>query len=231
MCGPIELERTTMQCKLTDQLLKSIKPLPDRRVVVSDTDRAGLRFRVTHTGKATFLFEKKIKGGKRRAFTLGTYPHMSLSEARAEALRIELEAHEGVDRIAAKNAEEAQRLADEHTAQTVSDVLASYILHHVERNLKPGKSREERKRQLINYLAPIFDKRMEQLTRKDLQRIVDAKAAEGKIPMANRLRAAFCAFTNWAYMREHTENDVGAGVQKAGRETSRTRTLLNVTQN
>ena len=67
-------------------------------------------------------------------------------------------------------------------------------------------------------------KRMDDLSRGDIQRIVDAKLADGKVTMANRLRAAICAFAHWAYARGHSVQDAGAAVQKAGKETSRRRT-------
>jgi integrase len=213
-----------MRKKLTDQLLKSTKPPAQGRTVITDTERAGLRFRITSSGSATFLLEKKIKGGKRRAFTLGYYPAMSLAEARAEALRIELEAQTGIDRIEAAQAEKAVRAAEALAARTVGDILEIYIATHIDKNLKEGQSREERKRQLRASLSPFLGSRMDALSRADLQGIVDAKAAEGKIPMANRLHSALCAFTGWAYGRGHIENDPCSSVQKAGREQSRTRT-------
>ncbi|MDF1706934.1 MAG: tyrosine-type recombinase/integrase [Paracoccaceae bacterium] len=213
-----------MRKKLTDQLLKSTKPPAQGRTVITDTERAGLRFRITSSGSATFLLEKKIKGGKRRAFTLGSYPAMSLAEARAAALRIELEAQTGIDRIEAAQAEKAVRDAEALAARTVGDILEIYIATHIDKNLKEGQSREERKRQLRATLSPYLRLRMDALSRADLQRIVDVKAAEGKIPMANRLHAALCAFSGWAYGRGHIQTDPGASVQKAGREQSRKRT-------
>lgn len=213
-----------MRKKLTDQLLRSTKAPTSGRVVITDTERSGLRFRMTSSGSATFLLEKKIRGGKRRAFTLGTYPTMSLAEARAEALKIELEAQTGIDRIEAAKAEADAAAIEVMAARSVEDILEIYIANHVEQNLKSGQSREERKRQLRVCLSAFLNTRMDKLSRADLQSIVDAKAAEGKTPMANRLRAALCAFTGWAYGRGHIESDPGASLQKAGREASRTRT-------
>jgi hypothetical protein len=213
-----------MRRKMTDQLLKSIKPPATGRIVVTDTDRPGLRFRMAASGSASFLLEKKIKGGKRRAFTLGTYPNMSLASARAEALRIEIEAQTGVDRIEAAKAQVEARAAEALAARCVNDILDIYIANHIDRDLKDGPAREERKRQLRSNLSPLMTARMDQISRGDLQRIVDGKAAEGKIVMANRLRAALCAFTRWAFRRGHIDTDPGASVQKAGKETSRKRT-------
>lgn len=212
-----------MRVKFTDKLLRSIEPPATGRTVLTDTDRAGLRFRVTASGARSFLFEKKVKGGRRIAITIGTYPELSLAAARAEALRIELEAQAGVDRIKVAEQEKAAREAAEAQAKTVGEMLDLYVAQHVRVNLKAGRPREERERQLRASLAPLAKVRIGDITRADLQKVVDAKAAEGKHVMANRLRAAICAFTAWCAQRDYIAADPGARVQKAAKEKPRTR--------
>jgi predicted DNA-binding protein len=151
---------------------------------------------------------------------------MSLAAARAEALRIELEAQSGVDRIARATAQQEACAAEALAARSVEDILDIYIASHIDRNLREGPAREERKRQLRTHLEALGATRMDQLSRADLQSIVDSKASERKVVMANRIRAALCAFTSWALQRGHIEIDPGANVQKAGKETSRKRTPL-----
>jgi integrase len=213
-----------MPKKLTDAALRALKPPPDARIEISDTERPGLRFRLTPQGKATWLYQKQVKGGVRRGFTLGSYPAMSLAQARAEALTIQLDAESGIDPVVAKEALRNKAKAEALAARTVEDILKLYISNHIDQELKPGASREERKRQLQTYLKPHFRKRIDDLTRTDIQRIVDMKQAEGKIVMANRLRAALLAFANWSYRRRHSAKDFGSSVQKAGKETARKRT-------
>ncbi len=213
-----------MQMKLTDAALRALKVPTDDRIVISDTERKGLRFRLTSKGKASWMFQKQVKGGKRLGITLGSYPTMTLAQARAAALEIQIEAERGIDRLEEAKAAAAKAEKEAREARTTGDILELYIAGHIDRDLKPGPSREERKRQLRTYLAPFMATRIDRLSRTDLQRIIDAKQAEGKIVMANRLRAALRAFTGWAYRRGYTEQDVGAGLQKAGRETMRRRT-------
>jgi len=90
-----------MRQKLTDVALRALKAPTKSRIEIGDTERVGLRFRLTSSNKATWLYQKQIKGGLRRGFTLGSYPAMSLAQARAEALAIQLEAESGIDRVAA----------------------------------------------------------------------------------------------------------------------------------
>jgi len=206
--------------RLTDIAIRSIKPNPTRRIEISDSERVGLRLRMTPQGSVSWLYQKKIKGGARRGFKLGTYPTMSLAQARSAALEIQIEAERGIDRVHAEESAKAQGLA----AQSVLDILEIYIATYLDQELKAGQSREERKRQLNTYLLPHFPKRVGALTRSDLQLIVDTKQAEGKVVMANRLRAALSAFTGWAYRRDHISEDIGVLLQRAGKEKPRERT-------
>lgn len=209
-----------MKRRLTDIAIRSIKPNPTRRIEISDSERVGLRLRMTPQGSVSWLYQKKIKGGARRGFKLGTYPTMSLAQARSAALEIQIEAERGIDRVHAEESAKAQGLA----AQSVLDILEIYIATYLDQELKAGQSREERKRQLNTYLLPHFPKRVGALTRSDLQLIVDTKQAEGKVVMANRLRAALSAFTGWAYRRGHISEDIGVLLQRAGKEKPRERT-------
>lgn len=213
-----------MKVKLTSATIKALKPPPSGRIEIGDTERAGLRFRLTSAGTATWLFQKKIRGGTRRGFMLGTYPGTSLAEARALALAIQVEAERGHDRIDEEKEAAIRARQEKLSRRSVKEILDLYLATYVDQELKVGQSREERKRQLLVHLEPCFDLSMIDLTRGHLQQIVDRKRAEGKVVMANRLRSAFAAFTRWACRRGHVAQDVGSLVQKAGRETPRQRT-------
>lgn len=213
-----------MKLKLTDAKVRAVNPPATGRTELSDSDRPGLRFRITSFGATTWLYQKQIKGGVRRGFTLGSYPAITLSRARALALEIQIEAERGYDRVLAA-AEDSKRVQSEALAsRSVQEILEIYIATHINQELKPGQAREERKRQLRTHLKAHFIKPIDSLSRLDLQQIVDAKQAEGKVVMANRIRAAVAAFTHWAYRRGHMLKNVGEAVQKAGKEVARKRT-------
>ena len=167
-----------MPVKITQAKINSLKPPETGRIEICDSERVGLRFRLTPTGSATWLYQKQIKGGVRRGFTLGSHPAMTLSAARSAALQIQVEAEQGLDRILleARSKEVAQ--AEALSARSVEDILSIYIANHIDRNLKIGGSRDDRKRQLETSLKPLLRKRMDKLSRADIQRIVDAKLAE-----------------------------------------------------
>lgn len=212
------------QVKLTDKFIRAMAVPADGRVEVYDTERTGLRIRLYPSGRKTWLYQKQVKGGPRRTFTLGQYPNMSLANARAEALGIEAEAEVGVDRVEVKAKALRKAEADALAARSVGDILETYVATHIRHNLKAGNSRTEREVQLRTYLKPLLSTRIDSVKRADLQRIVDRKAAEGKVTMANRLRSAFTAFFGWALRRNHIETNPADGLQTAGKERPRDRT-------
>ena len=81
--------------ELNDRYLRSLKPPDAGRLEVSDTKRKGLRFRLSASGKAVWMYEKRIKGGKKRKHTFGGWPTVSLSNASLRALMVRLELPDG----------------------------------------------------------------------------------------------------------------------------------------
>lgn len=210
-----------MKRELTERLLRSlVRDLPeDGRTEVSDTKRAGLRFRMSHTGRTTWMYEKRVKNGPKRRHTLGTWPALGLSEARSIALEIEAEASRGIDRVAIAESQrkEQERLAE--TVVSVEQVLAAYWDLHL-RSLKSG---EERLRQLKAGLRTSLDEPIGDLSRKAMQAAIDAKLADGSPVAANRLKASMSAFSKWCWRRGYLESDVGASLMKVAKETPRER--------
>ena len=153
-----------MKIKLTDISVRSIKPNPAARIELSDTERSGLRFRMSPKGNASWLYQKKIKGGTHRGFKLGSYPAMSLAQARSAALEIQIEAESGVDRVLTEEDAKARLAADGLKARSVEEVLELYVATYLQQELKAGQSREERTRQLRTYLAPYSSKFIGALT-------------------------------------------------------------------
>lgn len=213
-----------MKANLTDTAIKAIKPPAKGYDTYHDTKHPGLFLRVSFTGSMVWVVQKKIKGGSRIHVTLGSYPAVSLKSAREAAYTVQAEAEAGINRIEEAKKAEAARHAEELAARSVSDVLKVYIATHIEQNLKAGKAREDRIAQLRRHLDTLATQRITVVTRADLQHIVDAKAAEGKTVMANRIRAAFTAFFGWAEKRGYIAVNPAERVQKAGKEKPRTRT-------
>src|SRR5579863_5067682 len=82
---------------LTDAWLKA-KNGKERDKVYEKADRDGLGARVTPKGKVVFQMRYRYNGSANaKRLDLGTYPSMSLKEARAEALRLRGKQEQGHD--------------------------------------------------------------------------------------------------------------------------------------
>jgi len=207
--------------RLTDRFVESIAPPESGRIEVSDTHRLGLRLRVSANGKKVWVFEKRIKGGPKRKHTLGPYPTISLSDARSRAAELELEALRGIDRVEAEREERAAAAHRKLHARTVEEVLNAYSRLHLQ-NLRTA---DERERMLRRALTPFLDTPISQLSRRDLQGVVDAKADQGALVYANRHKAALSHFARFAWTRGYTETHIGDGLTGAIKEKPRDRVL------
>ena len=213
-----------MRVKLTQKKIEKLKAPDKGRVEVSDSECIGLKLRISSSGAMTWLYQKQIRGGVRRGFALGSYPEIDVTDARDLAAVIKVEAQNGIDRVLVAEIAAVEAAEKAAALVTTADVLEKYVKDHIERNLKVGQSRTERTKQLRTYLRPLFNRDVSSITRAELQKIVNTKASEGKIVMANRLRAAICAFFAWAHGFGYIEADPAAAVRRAGKETSRKRT-------
>ena len=176
-----------MQRKLTDRLLKTLEPDANRRIEIRDTLRVGLCFRLSPAWNASWIVQKKIKGGKRRGQKIGNYPQTSLAEARLEALKLDIEAAQGIDRILQAKQALAQEAARLKSQMLISDLVEQYIEKHIRTFLKPGPSQRERERQLRNAIEPYYGQPSSDLSHDLVQNTIDDKRAAGKMDMANRL--------------------------------------------
>lgn len=206
--------------ELTNRYLESLQPPEDGRIEISDTKRPGLRYRLSSKGQGVWMYEKRVKGGPKRKHTLGKHSKkFGLAEARALALELEVEAAQGIDRVAINRAKKLEDEAAKARNLSVRQVLDLYDSLHLS-NLRSG---EERRKQLEQAFKDKLDTPMVNLRRSDLQAPIDEKASEGHKTASNRVRAALKAFTKWAAGRDHIPADIGLELPKPFQESDRTR--------
>lgn len=208
----------------SDTDLRDMKLPTKGRIYLYDSKQPGLRICVSSTGSKIWSIQTKVKDGKRISETLGSYPNVTLKRAREKAYELQCNAETGIDWIKEKADAKAKAEAEALAEQSVADVLKLYISMHVERNLKEGNSRKERSAQLQRHLKPIIARKIKTITKADLQAEIDKQAAAGHLVSANRIRAVFKAFFNWAIARGHIDSNPATYLQKATKEKPRTRT-------
>jgi integrase len=114
-----------MRRDLTDVFLRTLKPPQRGRIEIRDTKVRGLVLRMTPTGAASWSLRVLLRDNRHTRVTLGTYPALSLAEARRSALDALARIHKGADPVAEKRAARAARKAMA-TEATVAERLTQW---------------------------------------------------------------------------------------------------------
>src|SRR5215469_6697389 len=116
-----------MKRRLTDRFLKTVSRPRVERESYQDTVGPGLVLRVP---EMSWSVRYTPKGGGQKRATYGTYPAISLAEARSRARDISAATARGIDLPAEeKRAREESRKAAERPG-TVEDLLDEYVERH-----------------------------------------------------------------------------------------------------
>jgi integrase len=175
---------TTTKQAFTQRFLESI-PLPAEgdRAVYHDTQVKGLTLRVTHLGRKTFTVYKKVNGKPVR-FALGTFPDMSATEARAQAMEALSRMARGVNPHDERKAREAKEI-------TLRTAFEDYVRSR--KHLKASTVGDYRKAMLM--VCPDWlDRPLANITKEKVRRRHDefGKRSQARANNAMRvLRAVF----------------------------------------
>ena len=167
-------------------------------------------------------------GGPKRRMTLGTYPMLSLAEARqgaGEALQM---VERGVDPAAEKKAA-AKRAGPSAALVRPPDTVASVAAEYIERHARRNTRRPEEVARLfrLHLLPTLGDRDITTVTRRDIRDLIDGIIDSGKPVQANRVQAATHALLVWAVEREIIEINPAAGLRRQTKEKARDRVLTN----
>ena len=181
--------------RLTDIAVKNAKP-SDKQIKLSDGK--GLYLLVHPNGskywQAAYRFD-----GKQKVFSIGTYPSVSLSEARTSLLEMKSLLANGVDPLQQKKAVKAEERGD-FTFEAVArdwhkkmSVSERWIPQHSERILNS----------LINHLFPaIGSKDITKLTTRDLLLPLRKIEANGQHETDSRLKQRITAIMRYAVQED-----------------------------
>ncbi|HAV2298069.1 TPA: integrase arm-type DNA-binding domain-containing protein [Citrobacter koseri] len=181
--------------RLTDIAVKNAKP-SDKQIKLSDGK--GLYLLVHPNGskywQAAYRFD-----GKQKVFSIGTYPSVSLSEARTSLLEMKSLLANGVDPLQQKKAVKAEERGD-FTFEAVArdwhkkmSVSERWIPQHSERILNS----------LINHLFPaIGSKDITKLTTRDLLLPLRKIEGKGQHETASRLKQRITAIMRYAVQED-----------------------------
>ena len=189
-------------------------PAPEKgQTDYSDAKTPGLVMRVSQGGSKTWLLRYRASGSHRR-FKLGTYPALSLAEARKEATKARARVLGGHD---------PQRERDKARAAAKPLALGEAITEYDKRHLQSLNSGAIVRRQLEMYLKPALGRLpLVDVTRGDVLRAIDAVPQPGA---ANGAFKAARSLFNWAVSRDYLTSNPLAGVKMPHKLKARERAL------
>jgi hypothetical protein len=172
----------------TDSGLRGLKPLATARDYY-DSQQPGLMVRVLPSGQKDFAIRYRFHG-RRRRFRLGTFPELSLADARSRARKALTAIDEGRDPAA------EQRAAKAAPTDTVTALSKDYLKYHAKK-FKRSAAEDER---ILNVdVLPMWgDRSVRALSRRDVRMLIDRVADRGAGVMANRVLALVRRMLNFA---------------------------------
>ena len=202
---------------LTHRGVETLKPdagayrVPDLRC-------PGLAVRVAPRGLKTWDVSFRIRGGVVRRLSLGPFPAISLESARERTTTLTNAAKLGRDLLAE---EKATRAAAEGRT-TVAQLIELYLKRMVRGKLRTAAEIELR---LGRTLAPVKDRYVEEIRRRDLREILDVVAERGALQEAEKQRQLMRVLFRWALGQDFVEFDPTAGLASYGSSPRRDRVL------
>lgn len=208
-----------MRKKLTSKLLDKLSPAEDKRYEVRDELVTGLLIRVSRTGGKVWYLATRIDGVLRR-IKLGTYPVLSLKNAREKAQSLLRDIQLGT--FQARDVEPAPPVL------TLGDVIPQFITRYAQRQTKDWKGTESILQRMSGlHGMPINAIKRGDVTR-ELERLIsDIGTKGGKGTRANRGLAAIKKLYSWCVDQGIVENSPVVGLKPPIREESRDRVLTD----
>jgi hypothetical protein len=172
--------------KLTDAKIKGLKA-DAKRYIEWDDGLSGLGVRVSPTGKRSFIFMYRYQGTS-RMMTLGTYPRLTLADARYKASQAKEKVCKEID----PGLEQTKKRIAEGEAYTIKNLVDEYLEKHARQK---KKSWREDERILEKDIVPSWGrKKAKSITRREVVVLLDeikerAEAKGGTGIQANRTLA------------------------------------------
>lgn len=159
----------------------------------ADPLTAGLSVLARQGVPVVFSFKRKVKGTN-RVFkkVLGSYPAMSIADARQIAAAFNLQLEAGIDPREAAKEEAVAGL----TVDDAHDLYMDWCKSGLRKTLKP-RTIEDKERLWRVSKDSLVGRPLRSITERDLRDIVRAKADEGSKIRANRMAAEFKVFFGW----------------------------------
>jgi integrase len=198
---------------LTVASVERIKPPARNQIEYFDRGYPGLALRVSHGGAKSWCMFYRI-GGRLRRMSLGTYPAVSLVEARDAWRAARQNVARGID-------------PGRHSASR-SDTFEIVVAEWVKRDQSKNKASTlyQTTRIIQTDLLPVWAaRRVDAITKRDVIELLDGIVDRGATIKARRVFAHLHRFFKWCMSREIIITSPMTGLSRPGSESSRERVL------
>ena len=191
--------------KLTNQVIKSIKPPDTGRVDYQDEILPGLILRVSASGQKSFSVSYWQRG-KRPRVTLGDASLLSLAEAREQAREILRDVKLGLDR--------AKEKRQEREADTFAELSRRYVERWAKVRKSPKSAREDELK-IEKVLIPLWGSwTAADVRKRDVVTLLDEYVDNGHPYAANRVQALVSKIYNFGIERDEVEVNPARGIRR-----------------
>ncbi|MBZ0330426.1 integrase arm-type DNA-binding domain-containing protein [Halomonas sp. ANAO-440] len=189
------------------KVVKELSALEVRRIVEPGTHSVGgvpgLLLQITGKGGRSWLLRARV-AGRRREFGLGSFPTVSLANARAKASELREKLAEGIDPVAERQAARAALLAGERKRITF-DQCAAEVVKVKQAEARNKKHAAQWENTLATYASPVLGALS--VSEVELAHIVEVLRPiwETKTETATRVRQRIEAVLSWATTHGYRE--------------------------
>lgn len=200
---------------LTAASVERLKPPAKGQVEHFDKGFPGLALRISYGGGKSWVYFYRV-GGRQRRLTFGTYPALSLADARQAWREAKEHVETGRDPTVA------------HKRDRAAHDFVSVAEEWLRRDQAKNRTARESRRIIDRYVAPAWGGlRVDEIGRRDVLDLVDSIADRGTIVMARRVHSRLHRFFRWCVGRDIIEANPTADLPKPGSETKRDRVLTD----
>ena len=203
--------------RFTDRSIAALKPKA-ARYEIWEASRTGLGVRVSPAGRRSWIYMYRFEGRPRR-MTLGTYPQLSLANARVLHAKAREKKERGID----PGTLHVERRRAERHAETIADLIDEYLEKYARPNKRTAAADE---RALGKEVLPLWGRqKAASITRRDVIRLLDGIVERGSPIMANRLLEIIRRMFAFAVKRDILDSSPCVMVEPPAKETPRDRVL------
>jgi integrase len=200
---------------LTARTVESLKPPEDGRVEYFDENVPGFGLRIAASGRKTWMLFYRRGGHTLRRWTIGTFPALSLADAR--------EAAQTALRAVAKGGDPAADKKAARRAETVTQLCDEYLERYAKKHKRSWRKDEQIIKRDIK--PELGTWKVGDVKRRDVIKLLDEIVDRGSPIQANRVLEVLRKMFNWAIERSIVEANPCQVIGKPSHENRRDRVL------